>query len=306
MRIVFMGTPDFAVESLDRLVNAGFDVVGVVTATDKYGGRGGKKLIQSAVKKYAEAKGLKVLQPKNLKAEEFVSELRALKADLQVVVAFRMLPEVVWNMPPHGTLNIHGSLLPKYRGAAPINWAVIRGEKETGVTSFFLKHKIDTGNIILQSKMPIGPDDTAGDVHDKMMVLGADLLVDTVNAILNGEAKALEQDETEVTEAPKLFRETCEIDLNQDIQDVYNFVRGLSPFPTAWTMLEDKMLKIIKCKMVRVDSSESCEAVGTVDIKAKIGFKLWAQNGYLDIEELQIQGKRRMNIKDFLNGYNVG
>ena len=301
-----MGTPDFAVESLDRLVNAGFDVVGVVTATDKYGGRGGKKLIQSAVKKYAEAKGLKVLQPKNLKAEEFVSELRALKADLQVVVAFRMLPEVVWNMPPHGTLNIHGSLLPKYRGAAPINWAVIRGEKETGVTSFFLKHKIDTGNIILQSKMPIGPDDTAGDVHDKMMVLGADLLVDTVNAILNGEAKALEQDETEVTEAPKLFRETCEIDLNQDIQDVYNFVRGLSPFPTAWTMLEDKMLKIIKCKMVRVDSSESCEAVGTVDIKAKIGFKLWAQNGYLDIEELQIQGKRRMNIKDFLNGYNVG
>lgn len=306
MRIVFMGTPDFAVESLDRLVNAGFDVVGVVTATDKYGGRGGKKLIQSAVKKYAEAKGLKVLQPKNLKAEEFVSELRALKADLQVVVAFRMLPEVVWDMPPHGTLNIHGSLLPKYRGAAPINWAVIRGEKETGVTSFFLKHKIDTGNIILQSKMPIGPDDTAGDVHDKMMVLGADLLVDTVNAILNGEAKALEQDETEVTEAPKLFRETCEIDLNQDIQDVYNFVRGLSPFPTAWTMLEDKMLKIIKCKMVRVDSSESCEAVGTVDIKAKIGFKLWAQNGYLDIEELQIQGKRRMNIKDFLNGYNVG
>ena len=306
MRIVFMGTPDFAVESLDRLVNAGFDVVGVVTATDKYGGRGGKKLIQSAVKKYAESKGLKVLQPKNLKEEEFVSELRALKADLQVVVAFRMLPEVVWNMPPHGTLNIHGSLLPKYRGAAPINWAVIRGEKETGVTSFFLKHKIDTGNIILQSKMPIGPDDTAGDVHDKMMVLGADLLVDTVNAILNGEAKALEQDETEVTEAPKLFRETCEIDLNQDIQDVYNFVRGLSPFPTAWTMLEDKMLKIIKCKMVRVDSSESCEAVGTVDIKAKIGFKLWAQNGYLDIEELQIQGKRRMNIKDFLNGYNVG
>ena len=305
MRIVFMGTPDFAVESLKGLLDAGENVVAVVTATDKYGGRGGKQLIQSSVKKFAESKGLKVLQPNNLKSADFIEDLAALKADLQVVVAFRMLPEVVWNMPALGTLNIHGSLLPKYRGAAPINWAVIRGEKETGVTSFFLKHKIDTGNIILQSKMAIGPNDTAGDVHDRMMVLGAELLLETVKAIAAGDVKPQEQDESSVSEAPKLFRETCKIDLNQDIHDVYNFVRGLSPFPTAWTTLDGKVLKIIRCKMVVSENTE-IYTVGFNDIKPKLGFKLWAKNGYLDIQELQLQGKRRMTVTDFLNGYNVG
>ena len=296
-----MGTPDFAVASLDKLVKANKNVVGVITATDKFGGRGGKKLIQSAVKKYAVEKGLKVLQPKNLKAPEFLEELRSLNADIQIVVAFRMLPVVVWDMPPKGTFNLHGSLLPKYRGAAPINWAVINGEQETGVTTFFLQHAIDTGDIIDQKSMPIDSDDTAGIVHDKMMALGAELVLETVEKIESGKVESSAQDESLVCEAPKIFRETCEINLNQSIDKVYDFVRGLSPFPTAWTVLDEKMLKIYACKKVKqARTSET-----TFETDGKSYLHIWADDGYLDVEDLQIQGKRRMKIKDFLNGYKI-
>ena len=302
MRIVFMGTPDFAVASLDKLVQANKNIVGVITATDKYGGRGGKKLIQSAVKKYAVEKGLKVLQPKNLKAAEFIEELQSLKADIQIVVAFRMLPEVVWNMPPNGTFNLHGSLLPQYRGAAPINWAVINGEQVTGVTTFFLQHAIDTGEIIDQKKLPIGPDDTAGIVHDNMMALGADLVLETINNIENGTITSTPQDENLVSEAPKIFKETCEINWDQSIDEVYNFVRGLSPFPTAWTTLDEKMLKIYSCSKVKEPRSEDTPSI---ESDGKSYLRIWANDGYLDITDLQIQGKKRMAIRDFLNGYQI-
>lgn len=302
MRIVFMGTPDFAVASLNKLVQANKNIVGVITATDKYGGRGGKKLIQSAVKKYAVEKGLKVLQPKNLKAAEFIKELQSLKADIQIVVAFRMLPEVVWNMPPNGTFNLHGSLLPQYRGAAPINWAVINGEQVTGVTTFFLQHAIDTGEIIDQKKLPIGPDDTAGIVHDNMMALGADLVLETINNIENGTTTSTPQDENLVSEAPKIFKETCEINWDQSIDEVYNFVRGLSPFPTAWTTLHEKMLKIYACSKVKQPRSEDTPSI---ESDGKSYLRIWATDGYLDITDLQIQGKKRMAIRDFLNGYEI-
>lgn len=297
-----MGTPDFAVASLNKLVQANKNIVGVITATDKYGGRGGKKLIQSAVKKYAVEKGLKVLQPKNLKAAEFIKELQSLKADIQIVVAFRMLPEVVWNMPPNGTFNLHGSLLPQYRGAAPINWAVINGEQVTGVTTFFLQHAIDTGEIIDQKKLPIGPDDTAGIVHDNMMALGADLVLETINNIENGTTTSTPQDENLVSEAPKIFKETCEINWDQSIDEVYNFVRGLSPFPTAWTTLHEKMLKIYACSKVKQPRSEDTPSI---ESDGKSYLRIWATDGYLDITDLQIQGKKRMAIRDFLNGYEI-
>ena len=219
----------------------------------KYGGRGNKKLLQSAVKKYAVEKGIPVLQPKNLKAPEFQEELRALKAGLQIVVAFRMLPEAVWNMPPKGTVNLHGSLLPRYRGAAPIHWAVINGDSETGVTSFKLKHEIDTGDMIFQDKMPIGENDTTGDVHDKMMLLGAKTVLKTVQAIENDTVTFTPQDASQVSKAPKLFKETCEIDFNQTTQTVHNFIRGLNPFPSAWTTLEDLQLKIYKAEKEIID-----------------------------------------------------
>lgn len=297
-----MGTPDFAVASLDRLVKANKNIVGVITATDKYGGRGGKKLIQSAVKKYAVEHNLNVLQPKNLKSPEFIKELQALNADIQIVVAFRMLPEVVWNMPPKGTFNLHGSLLPQYRGAAPINWAVINGEQETGVTTFFLQHAIDTGDIIDQKRLVIGPDDTAGEVHDKMMHIGADLVLETINSIEISAVRSIPQDESLVSEAPKIFRETCEINLDQSIDKVYDFVRGLSPFPTAWTMLDGKMLKIYACKKV----NEARKPETTVfETDGKSFLRIWADDGYLDVSDLQIQGKKRMSVRDFLNGYKI-
>lgn len=302
MRIVFMGTPDFAVASLDRLVKANKNIVGVITATDKYGGRGGKKLIQSAVKKYAVEQGLKVFQPKNLKAPEFIKELQSLQADIQIVVAFRMLPEIVWNMPPKGTFNLHGSLLPQYRGAAPINWAVINGEQVTGVTTFFLQHAIDTGEIIDQKRLPIGPDDTAGIVHDNMMEIGAELVLETINNIEKGIISSIPQDENLVSEAPKIFKETCEINWDQSIDEVYNFVRGLSPFPTAWTTLDGKMLKIYSCskvKHLRSDNTPFFESDG------KSYLRIWATDGYLDVTDLQIQGKKRMAVQDFLNGYQI-
>ncbi|MDG1295602.1 MAG: methionyl-tRNA formyltransferase [Saprospiraceae bacterium] len=300
MRIVFMGTPDFAVAALDKLIKAKKNIVGVITATDKFGGRGGKKLIQSSVKKYALEHDLNVLQPKNLKAPDFIKELKDLNADLQVVVAFRMLPEVVWSMPNRGTFNLHGSLLPQYRGAAPINWAVMNGEQVTGVTTFFLQHAIDTGDIISQKNLPIGADDTAGIVHDKMMHLGADLILETVEAIEKETVSSIPQDDSLVSEAPKIFKETCEINLNQSIKKVYDFVRGLSPFPTAWTTLDSKMLKIYACSKVL---KERADGTSDFETDGKSYLHLWAEDGYLDITDLQIQGKKRMIIRDFLNGY---
>ena len=236
LRIVFLGTPDFAVESLDTLVSNGFNIVGVVTATDKPAGRG-HKMLPSAVKQYAVEHGLRLLQPEKLKNEDFVEELRSLNADLFIVIAFRMLPEVVWQMPRLGTFNLHASLLPKYRGAAPINWAVINGEKETGVTTFFLKHEIDTGDVIQQQSIAIGENENVGSVHDRLMHLGAQLTLDTVNAILDGTVAPIPQDKLaggEPTPAPKIFRDTCHIDLSRTASEVHNLVRGLSPYPGAW------------------------------------------------------------------------
>ncbi len=302
LKIVFMGTPEFAVPSLDILVRNGYEIVGVITATDKYGGRGNKKLIESAVKKYAKEKGLRILQPKNLKAPEFVEELRSLQADLQVVVAFRMLPVVVWDMPPIGTINLHGSLLPKYRGAAPINWAVIKGEPETGVTTFFLKHEIDTGDMLMQEKLPIGPDETAGEVHDRMMYLGAEVVLQSVQRIESGQYELQPQDTSLVTKAPKIFTETCEIDFNQTSVAVHNFIRGLSPYPTAWTSLDEQKLKIYRSK----STQEAHDHLpGRVFTDQKHWIKFSTADGYIEVLELQLQGRKRMTTKAFLNGYTI-
>lgn len=296
-----MGTPDFAVPSLQILHEAGYNIVGVITSTDKFGGRGGKQLIESAVKKYAVKHQLKVLQPKNLKAPAFVEELRALQADIQVVVAFRMLPVIVWNMPEMGTMNLHGSLLPKYRGAAPIHWAVINGESETGVTSFFLKHEIDTGDMLFQEKLAIGENETTGDIHDRMMHLGAQVVLKSIQAVETGEYTLLEQDNSLVTKAPKLFTEHCEIDFRQSTATVHNFIRGLSPYPAAWTTLEGQKLKIFRTTKdlstpVNVDPGQFIS-----DNKNFI--KVATKDGFVEIHELQIAGRRRMNVKDFLNGF---
>ena len=301
MRIVFMGTPDFAVPSLRALVEAGHDVVGVITATDKYGGRGGKQLLESAVKRYAVSQSIPVLQPKNLKAPEFVEALRALRADLQIVVAFRMLPEVVWNMPPRGTFNLHGSLLPKFRGAAPIHWAVIRGEAQTGVTTFFLQHAIDTGHIILQKSLPIGPNDTTGDVHDRMMELGAEAVLETVSRIAEGRVDPQEQDDRLATKAPKLFTEMCEIDFGQPAATVHNFIRGLSPFPAAWTRLQDKKLKLYRSSLPAEQPTAPGQP-GSFYVAGKAKLYVAAADGWIQLHELQLQGKRRMKTVDFLNG----
>ncbi|MDE6325224.1 MAG: methionyl-tRNA formyltransferase, partial [Duncaniella sp.] len=242
IKIVFLGTPDFAVESLRRIVEGGYNVVGVITMPDKPAGRG-HKLLQSPVKQYAVEKGLHLMQPVKLKDPEFVEELRSLDADLFIVIAFRMLPEVVWSMPRLGTFNLHASLLPRYRGAAPINWAVINGDTETGVTTFFLKHEIDTGDIIAQERVDILPTDNVGDVHDRLMMLGADLTIDTIESIIDGTLKTVPQEQligdTEPTPAPKIFKETCRIDWNRPAREIHNLVRGLSPYPAAWSVLTD-------------------------------------------------------------------
>ena len=297
-----MGTPEFAVPSLAILLENGYDVAGVVTATDKYGGRGNKVLLESAVKKFAVEHGIKVLQPTKLRDPAFLAELSALQADLQIVVAFRMLPELVWGMPSKGTFNLHGSLLPKYRGAAPINWAVIQGEEKTGVTTFFIQHKIDTGDIILQREMDIGPNDTAGDVHDKMMMIGAGSVLETVQLIEKGEIELQVQDHSAATKAPKLFKETCEINFNQTSEEVHNFIRGLSPYPAAWTTLEDKQLKILKSEIVMtMDMPNSPPGTFSSDNKSYV--QISTINGYINLLELQLQGRKRMKVKDFLNGY---
>lgn len=300
LRIVFMGTPEFAVPSLDILVKNGYKVVGVITATDKYGGRGNKQLLESAVKQYAVQAGIPVLQPEKFRNPEFLDQLRALKANLQVVVAFRMLPEVVWDMPEYGTFNLHGSLLPKYRGAAPINWAVINGEAETGVTTFFLQHEIDTGAIIFQERLPIGPNETAGEVHDRMMELGAQTVLKTIQAIESNDYQLHKQDDAKATKAPKIFHETCEIDFHQDTASIHNFIRGLSPYPAAWTMLEGKKLKILRSE---IDEATPDQSPGTFVSDNKNFIKIATNDGYLNLLELQLQGRKRMNVKDFLNGY---
>lgn len=300
MKIIFMGTPDFAVPALDILVKNGYEVVGVITSTDKYGGRGNKQLIESAVKKYAVANGLKILQPPNLKNPDFLEELRALKADLQIVVAFRMLPVAVWNMPPLGTMNLHGSLLPKYRGAAPLNWAVINGDTETGATTFFLKHEIDTGDLLMTTKIDIGGEENVGDIHDRLMLQGAELVLKSVQAIESGNYQPIPQDESLVSSAPKIFSETCEINFNQSTQKVHDFIRGLSPYPTAWTMLNDLKLKIYKAEQ-NIEIHDF--PIGKFISDNKNHLKIATKDGFINLLELQLQGRKRMNVKAFLNGY---
>lgn len=302
MRIVFMGTPDFAVASLDALVKSGSNIVGVITAPDKPAGRG-QKLSESAVKKYAVENGLPVLQPVKLKDPEFLQALRDLKADLQVVVAFRMLPEIVWNMPPKGTINLHASLLPQYRGAAPINWAIMNGETESGVTTFFLKHEIDTGDILFAEKVSIGESATAGDLHDELMEVGARLLVKTVQAIESGEYQETPQDQViegqELKHAPKIFKDDCAIDFNQDVNKVHNHIRGLSPYPTAFTRLQDKNLKIFGAT---VEHSEPGISPGAILSDQKTYLKFACKNGFISVTDLQLEGKKRMSVDEFLRG----
>jgi methionyl-tRNA formyltransferase len=325
LRIVFMGTPEFAVASLDALVKAGYTIVAVITAPDKPGGRG-MQLQQSAVKQYAVDHMLPVLQPEKLKHPEFLEQLRGLHADLQIVVAFRMLPEAVWNMPPMGSVNLHGSLLPQYRGAAPINWAVINGERETGVTTFKLQHEIDTGNILLQESFSIGENDTAGDVHDTMKAVGAQVLVKTVRGLVDGSLKERPQDDNRgqttdngqrttdgeqqssvvsgqssiLHHAPKIFTETCKIDFTKPTAEVHNLIRGLSPFPGAFTLLDDKTFKIFKSEK---EITAVKTAPGNYETDGKTFLKFACADGYVLVKELQLEGKKKMNVEDFLRGF---
>lgn len=305
LRIVFMGTPEFAVPSLDKLYKAGYDIVGVITAPDKPAGRG-MKLTESAVKKYALERNLKILQPQKLKDPDFIENLTKLKADVQVVVAFRMLPEIVWNMPPLGTINLHGSLLPQYRGAAPINWAIINGEKETGVTTFKLQQEIDTGNILLQEKVEITEDETAGTLHDKMMNVGADVLLKTIQQLEKGNLAEYSQNSLPAIgsiplhAAPKIFTETCEINWDQTAEHVYNFIRGLSPYPTAFTYLDGKKIKVFSA-IKDTDKIETTPGARETDYKTYLKFA--AQDGFISLKEIQLEGKKRMKIEDFLRGW---
>lgn len=297
-----MGTPEFAVPSLDILVQNGYDVVAVITSTDKYGGRGGKKLIESAVKKYAVEKNIPVLQPKNLKSPKFINELTTYEADLQFVVAFRMLPEIVWDMPKLGTYNLHGSLLPRYRGAAPINWAIINGDKVTGVTTFKLKHEIDTGDLMHQESIEISEDDNASSVHDKLMELGAQVILKTAKSIESGNYKTIPQDESQVSKAPKIFHETCEIDFTQSADQVFNFIRGMSPYPGAWMTLGNLEMKVFDSER---SFEEDIPKAGTIITDNKRYIKVAADDGYIILKDVKLQGKKRMDIKSFLNGYDM-
>ena len=304
LRIVFMGTPEFAVPSLEILVNAGLNIVGVITAPDKPKGRG-QEIATSAVKEYGIKAGLKILQPTNLKDPGFLNDLKQLNANLQVVVAFRMLPESVWDMPSLGTFNLHASMLPQYRGAAPINWVVMNGEKQTGVTTFFLKHKIDTGNIIFQQNELISHDDTAGTLYERLMKKGAQLVLDTTKAIEEGDIQPIAQNDTlEIKEAPKIFTPTCEINWQQNSENVYNFIRGLSPYPGAWTKWDDKRtIKIFKSQLMKIDDNDSLPGERKSDNKSYLRIK--TGNGWLDLEEVQLQGKKRMHIDEFLRGNKI-
>ena len=298
-----MGTPDFAVEPLRRLVDAGKNIVAVITMPDKPAGRG-HKIQFSPIKEYALSVGLPILQPTNLKDPEFIEELRSYQADLQIVVAFRMLPEIVWNMPPLGTFNLHASLLPQYRGAAPINWAVINGETETGITTFFLQHEIDTGNIIMQEKITIAPDDNAGIVHDRLMMLGADLVLKTVEQIESGNISSMPQPEGELKAAPKIFKDTCLINFNTTAEAVRNLVRGLAPYPAAWIELTDPSGNTTNMKIYEV-SKELCtptHPAGTLICDGKKILKVAVLDGYIHLDQIQLAGKKRMPSADLMRG----
>lgn len=309
LRIVYMGTPDFAVESLRALVEGGYNVVGVITMPDKPIGRHGSVLQPSPVKEYALSQNLPVLQPEKLKDEAFIAELRALNADLQIVVAFRMLPEVVWDMPRFGTFNLHASLLPQYRGAAPINWAVINGDTETGVTTFFLTHEIDTGKIIRQKHLPIADTDNVGVVHDALMTIGAGLVTETVDLLLAGKVDAIPQEEffkdaAELRPAPKIFKDTCRINWEQPLKKIYDFIRGLSPYPAAWTDLvaPDGSRLALKVYETEKHPASHNHATGTILTDAKSYIDVGVKDGYIRLLSLQLAGKKRMGVKDFLNG----
>lgn len=302
LRIIFMGTPEFAVPSLQRLVEEGFNIVAVITPPDKPQGRG-KKLGTSPVKDYAIAQNIPLLQPVNLKDPQFIQELKSFQADLQVVVAFRMLPEVVWNMPPLGSFNLHGSLLPDYRGAAPINWAIINGEKETGITTFKLQHEIDTGNIVFQENEPILDTDNVGTLYSRLMHKGADLVVKTVKAIEQGNYELKPQRiEGEIKLAPKIFREDCKINWDQATRPVLDFIRGLSPYPAAWTTLDGKMLKVYESE---ISPKTYNDAPGTFKSDAKTFLDVVTKEGAVRLTEVQLQGKKRMKTTDFLRGYQI-
>lgn len=309
LRIVFMGTPDFAVASLRILIENNYNVVGVITMPDKPSGRG-HKIQYSAVKQYALEQNLTILQPEKLKDETFIEDLKALHADLQIVVAFRMLPEVVWDMPRLGTFNLHASLLPQYRGAAPINWAIINGEKETGATTFFLTHEIDTGKIIAQERIPIGESDNVGKIHDELMNMGAKLVQKTVDLLLEDKVDAIAQEqffknEAELKAAPKIFKETCRIDWNQSIEQIYNHIRGLSPYPVAWTELwvSDKESIAVKIYTVNKILSEKKLPIGSISTDNKTYLQIACIGGAIEVKEIQLPGKKAMKIDELLRGY---
>lgn len=306
-----MGTPDFAVYPLKKLVEAGIQVVGVVTNPDKPAGRG-QNIQESAVKKYALEAGLKILQPEKFRNEEFLKELAALKADLQLVVAFKMLPEVVWDMPPLGTVNLHASLLPDYRGAAPINWVIINGEKHSGVTTFLLKHEIDSGNVIFQEKVDIPEDMTAGELHDELMVKGADLLLRTVRAIENGEYPLVDQSNLlqgrEAIHAPKIFKEDMRIDWNRPLDVIYNHIRGLSPYPAAWTEIQNCATGIVTALKIFKTEKICCphdRITGSVETNGNTTFDIYVPEGMVRIVELQLSGKKKMKTQEFLRGFRL-
>lgn len=310
LRIVYMGTPEFAVESLRCLVEGGYNVVGVITMPDKPAGRG-HKIQYSPVKQYALEQNLPLLQPEKLKDEAFVEALRAWKADLQIVVAFRMLPEVVWNMPRLGTFNLHASLLPQYRGAAPINWAVINGDTETGITTFFLKHEIDTGEVIQQVRIPIADTDNVGVVHDKLMTLGGRLVLETVDAILADKVKPIPQEEMmqtgELRPAPKIFKETCRIDWSKPMKQVYDLIRGLSPYPAAWTELCQPDAEAIGVKVFETEKvrKEHNLPFGTIVTDNKTYLHVAVDGGFIAVKSLQLAGKKRLEAGEFLRGFRL-
>ncbi|NDV81709.1 methionyl-tRNA formyltransferase [Bacteroides sp. 51] len=311
LRIVYMGTPEFAVEPLRRLVEDGYNVVGVITMPDKPVGRHHNELQASPVKQYAVSHNLPILQPEKLKNEEFLDALRAWKADLQIVVAFRMLPEVVWDMPRLGTFNLHASLLPQYRGAAPINWAVINGDTETGITTFFLTHEIDTGEVIQQVRVPIADTDDVGTVHDKLMMLGGELVVETVDAIIDGTVESIPQEKMVVVDelrpAPKIFKDTCRIDWTQLTKRIYDFIRGLSPYPAAWTELETPDSKRVAVKIYQSEKiqKEHDLAPGTLVTDGKTYLNVATVDGFLSVKSLQVSGKKRLSIEELLRGFKL-
>lgn len=311
LRIVYMGTPEFAVESLRCLVEGGYNVVGVITMPDKPAGRG-HKIQFSPVKQYALEHDLPLLQPEKLKDETFIAALKAWRADLQIVVAFRMLPEIVWSMPRYGTFNLHASLLPQYRGAAPINWAVMNGDTETGITTFFLKHEIDTGEVIQQVKVPISDTDDVGIVHDRLMLLGGTLVIETVNAIINGTVKSIPQEEMavvgELRPAPKIFKDTCRIDWNNSVKKIYDHVRGLSPYPAAWTELyqpDAELLSPVKIYQTEKIVKAHTRQAGSIETDGKTYLHVAVADGFIDVKSLQLPGKKRLSTEELLRGFKI-